>query len=359
MSVRSRAAVYPAIEPVASGGHRPFWSVMIPSYNCTAYLEKTMGSVVAQDEGADRMQIEVVDDCSTQDDPAGLVGRVGQGRVSFFRQPRNVGVTANFNACVRRARGEWVHILHGDDYVLPGFYRAYGALIERHPAATMIIGPAVLVDAADRPLGVSMAMASREGPVADFAVREAVRNWTRTPSAVVRRSVYERSGGFLESLRHTADWELFFRAGLAGPVVTAAEPHCAYRVHAASDTLRWALGGENIRESIQTIDLCLARFPEKVRRALGATRHDALALYADKLAQEFRESGMSEASLRQATWAFRLRPTRPRWEFLLRAGTMALKRRLRRRRAAGKRLAARSDSGKLSPSADQEPLLRL
>lgn len=346
VSVLPRAAVYPAIEPVASGGSRPFWSVMIPSYNCAAYLEKTIDSVLAQDEGADRMQIEVVDDCSTTGDPAGVVERVGQGRVLFFRQPRNVGVAANFNACVRRARGKWVHILNDDDYVLPGFYRAYRALIERHPGAAMVIGPAVLVDAADRPLRISMAMASREGPVADFAVRQAVRHWIRSPSVVVRRSVYEWSGGFMEALRHTADWELFFRLGLAGPVVTAVEPHCAYRVHAASDTRRWALRGENIRESVRTIDLCLARLPQEVRRALGATRFDALALYADKLAREFAESGMGNASLRQAAWAFRLRPT---W-----ARSRALWRALMGRTLA-KPLASAPDSATLSPSRDPEP----
>ena len=86
--------------------------------------------------GLDRMEIEVVDDCSTEDDPEAVVREVGKGRVKFHRKSRNEGVTANFNTCVQRSSGELVHILHGDDYVLPGFYRTIEDLAERHPAVS-------------------------------------------------------------------------------------------------------------------------------------------------------------------------------------------------------------------------------
>src|SRR5207253_10172288 len=53
----------PRIEPVPEGDERPRWSVMIPAYECAGYLVETLESVLAQDPGPDRMQIEVVDDC--------------------------------------------------------------------------------------------------------------------------------------------------------------------------------------------------------------------------------------------------------------------------------------------------------
>ena len=67
------------------------------------------------------MPIEVIDDLSVQDDPAAVVREIGDSRVTFFRQPANVGPQANFTTCVQRARGYWVHLLHGDDMVRPGF----------------------------------------------------------------------------------------------------------------------------------------------------------------------------------------------------------------------------------------------
>ena len=67
---------YPPIEAVADHGARPFWSIMIPVYNCAEYLRVTLASVLAQFPPEDDAQIEVIDDCSTRDDPAAVVGGV-------------------------------------------------------------------------------------------------------------------------------------------------------------------------------------------------------------------------------------------------------------------------------------------
>ena len=69
----ARMPAAPRIEPVPSSVARPMWSVMIPTYNCARYLRKTLESVLAQDRGPKSMQIEVVDDCSTEDDPEAVV----------------------------------------------------------------------------------------------------------------------------------------------------------------------------------------------------------------------------------------------------------------------------------------------
>ena len=49
----------------AVAGPRPLWSVMIPTYDCAKYLPQTLHSVLEQDPGSGQMQIEVVDDAST------------------------------------------------------------------------------------------------------------------------------------------------------------------------------------------------------------------------------------------------------------------------------------------------------
>ena len=55
----------PRFDPLPPDVGRPVWSVMIPTYNCARYLRETLASVLAQDPGPDQMQIEVIDDCST------------------------------------------------------------------------------------------------------------------------------------------------------------------------------------------------------------------------------------------------------------------------------------------------------
>jgi glycosyltransferase involved in cell wall biosynthesis len=61
------------LAPVSEGVHRPLWSVMIPTFHCARFLRQALESVLSQDPGSDVMQIEVIDDCSTQDDPESVV----------------------------------------------------------------------------------------------------------------------------------------------------------------------------------------------------------------------------------------------------------------------------------------------
>src|SRR5260370_192200 len=101
----------PPIEPVAGGLPRPLWSVMIPAYNCADYLRHTLRGVLDQDPGPDRMQIQVVDDCSTKDDPAAVVREMGGGRIRYFRQPKNIRAIESVHTCGRPARRPPGHIL--------------------------------------------------------------------------------------------------------------------------------------------------------------------------------------------------------------------------------------------------------
>ena len=60
------------------------------------------------DPGPDCMQIEVIDDASTTDNPQAVVADIAPGRVGFFRQTSNVGHIRNFETCLIRARGHLV-----------------------------------------------------------------------------------------------------------------------------------------------------------------------------------------------------------------------------------------------------------
>jgi hypothetical protein len=52
------------------------------------------------------MQIEVIDNCSTKDDPQAVVEEIGKGRVGFYRQPQSVGHTKNFETCFNAIAGK-------------------------------------------------------------------------------------------------------------------------------------------------------------------------------------------------------------------------------------------------------------
>jgi glycosyltransferase involved in cell wall biosynthesis len=89
--------------------------------------------VLSQAPRPEEIQIEVIDDCSTKDDPEAVVREVGKACVVFHRKPKNEGAIANFNTCIERSRGELVHILPGDDWILPDFYKTIEQTAEKFP----------------------------------------------------------------------------------------------------------------------------------------------------------------------------------------------------------------------------------
>lgn len=81
------------------------------------------------------MQIEIVDDFSKDFDLKEFFKKLGGERVSFYQQKHHTGIGNNWNICIKQARGYWVHILHQDDLLLPGFYSHLRKGIERDPHA--------------------------------------------------------------------------------------------------------------------------------------------------------------------------------------------------------------------------------
>src|SRR5260370_15340669 len=149
-SLDESEAHIPRISSVLPGSPRPFWSVMVPTYNSGKHLRRTLESVLRQDPGPEQMQIEVVDGGSTTDNPEEVVKELGQGRVGFYRLQVNKGPATTFNAAISRSHGRWVHLLHGDDMVSPRFYETFADAINRHPGVVMALSGSIIIDEHDR-----------------------------------------------------------------------------------------------------------------------------------------------------------------------------------------------------------------
>ena len=266
---------YPEIKPVPDGVHRPTWSVMIPTYNCAVWLRETLKGVLAQDPGPEKMQIEVMDDASTKDDPEAVVRELGQGRVTFYRHPKNVGATANFNACLSRSRGLIVQILHGDDLVMPGYYSRMESLLTRNPEAGSAICHFMAIDEKDVWLWMST-LIQRDAGIAPGALAAiASDNWAQFAAVALRRSLVEAVGGFHPSLIHAADWDLWKRAALHRPLAYEPMVLACYRIFQGNDTSRLIRTGANFADVRRAIELSAQYLPAPQSAAwLRAARHN-------------------------------------------------------------------------------------
>ena len=96
---------------------RPFFSVMVPTYNQAGYLDACLTSLIAQNE-AD-WEAVAVDDGSTDDTPRVLEAwEFKDPRVRSIRQD-NGGTAAALNAALANCRGDWVCWLSSDDLFEP------------------------------------------------------------------------------------------------------------------------------------------------------------------------------------------------------------------------------------------------
>lgn len=243
----------PVIRPVESSVDTPLWSVLIPVYNCFRFLPKTLQSVLDQDMGKDCMEIIVVDDCSTDGDVRGLVEKVGRGRVQYFCQPVNVGSLENFNTCLNISRGVFIHLLHGDDYVMNGYYEKCSFLFSAFPDAGASCCNIIYIDEEGKFTYREPLERPEDGLLADWLRKLSRRQHLQYCAVSVRRKVYEKLGGFY-GVNYGEDWEMWTRIAASYPFVYTPEPLAVYRRHRASISGSHLHSGQHIEDIKWVVD---------------------------------------------------------------------------------------------------------
>jgi GT2 family glycosyltransferase len=300
----------PAIPALPAGQPRPLWSVMIPTFNSGELLRQALESVLEQDPGPEQMQIEVVDDCSSEGDPAGLVQELGRGRVSFFRQPSNRGHVENFNTCLRRSRGQLVHLLHGDDLVRPGFYAKMGALFERFPEAGAAFCRYQVIDPSGALIKIHSAEQDHSGLLENWLEKIGLGQRLQPPAMVVRREVYERLGGFDRRIAsYGEDWEMWVRIAAYFATAYLPEALAAYRVGGSSLTSRSFRSGQNMADYLTAVEICREHLPPGRADAIFSQARRLAARAAIRRSYRALDAGDLESPLAQVKMAWRASPT--------------------------------------------------
>jgi glycosyltransferase involved in cell wall biosynthesis len=292
------------IAPAPAGSPAPAWSVMIPTYNCAGYLKECLESVLQQAPGPELMQIEVVDDASS-DRPDEVVQAIGQGRVGFHRQARNVGHIENFATAIRRSRGRFVHLLHGDDRVEAGFYAALEAGFESDPQVVLAFCRHRFIDGAGAELSISQAEAPHAGLLTNALVRLAEEQRIMTPSVAVRRTAYERAGGFDPRLQCSEDWEMWVRLATLGAVWYEPRALAGYRMHAAGNTGRNFRLAKELAYVRKAIDIMSEHLPPECSAAVRTRARRTYARTALDNATRFAREGDRIGALAHAWSAAR------------------------------------------------------
>jgi glycosyltransferase involved in cell wall biosynthesis len=264
---------------VKSGIQRPLWTVVIPTYNCANYLKETLASVLAQDPDEAIMEIIVVDDHSTKDDPEAVAKEYGKGRVKFIRQEKNVGKVKNYEAGLRASRGRYIHQLHGDDLVYDGFYKEIEVLFNANPRAGAAFCRTNYIDYGGRITGVTGMIQDNEGIVPDMLEKLYTQQYIQTPSMVVKREVYESIGCFDRRLNCMEDWEMWIRVANNYPIATSNKVLAAYRSHQDNATQLTFKDGTALKTHQLIFDLVDSYIDPNVKKIFSKIRNQKQAAF--------------------------------------------------------------------------------
>jgi hypothetical protein len=303
----------PAIEPVlVDVGERPFWSVMVSIFERVHNVDRVLSSVLRQAD--DTMQIEVVcdfSDAQLQASIASEVARVGKGRVAFHPLTQRVGHPHVLNHCIARARGRWVHVLHDDDWVKPGYYDALRSGIESGPEPGAIFCQHSIATRVGAEPSLWHSWTERESPglIDDWLARIAVECRVQFSAMAVRRDVYETLGGFCPDARSGFDWDMWIRIACRYPVFYVPDPLVTVGRDETAESSRLVRNGEQILDGHAVLNLATRYLPPERAHRLSEQGRERLAVYALELARRYLQSGDNEAALANLRSAVHSRPS--------------------------------------------------
>ncbi|MEZ5667416.1 MAG: glycosyltransferase family 2 protein [Alphaproteobacteria bacterium] len=278
----------------------PIVSVVVSAHNKQAYVGEAVRSALVQSLRA--IEVVVVDDASTDATREVVQALASEDpRVRLVALSDNVGQPAALNIGLREARGEWVAILDGDDWVAPTLYAELIALAEAHGANVVagnmqwVFGSEAppwhtLLPAGDAPLLLSAVEFIRRSMTDDMMPLSFLQPLVR------RRLVVDHAIRYDESDRFDLDFGILVRAILAGGrlVVT---PKVGYYYRQVPGSMMSTRGPEVLRRMKGANDALLGLCRHYGDRAAEA----AIARRSRSVQHEIERAELARA-LRRGEW---------------------------------------------------------
>jgi len=184
----------------------------MPAYNAARYLREAIASVLAQ--RVTDFELLVIDDGSTDETRVVAEGFAARDtRIRVLASP-HAGVSAARNTGMRAARGDYFALLDSDDQWMPDYLTAQLAVFAHLPATDVVSGNALSLGggALDgtplNPIGTECR------PILLLEMLE--RETAVCITLIMKRAVFEATGGFDESLARSEDYDLWIRAAHLG-----------------------------------------------------------------------------------------------------------------------------------------------
>ena len=192
------------------------FSVIIPLYNKEAYIEQTLGSVLAQTYPF--FEVIIVDDGSS-DASLQIVNGITDSRIRVISQV-NSGVATARNRGVKEAKENYVAFMDADDFWAPNYLERIAFLISTCPDAGIFACRYVeMMNGNRKAVSIDLETTFEYGYISYFSLyAKTFISPVWTSATIVLRDIFLKNGGFNTSLKMGEDIDLWVRIALKEPI---------------------------------------------------------------------------------------------------------------------------------------------
>lgn len=184
----------------------PTISIVTPSFNHGAFIERTIKSVLEQ--GYPKLEY-IIQDGQSNDQTIEIIQRY-QADLKFWESFRDSGQSNAINLGFRHATGEIMAYLNSDDILLPGALHFIAHYFATHPDVDVVYGHRILIDENDLEIG-RWVLPPHDSEILSWA------DYVPQETLFWRRKIWDQVGGKIdENFKFAMDWDLILRFRDAG-----------------------------------------------------------------------------------------------------------------------------------------------
>lgn len=242
--------------------HRPWLSVIMPTWNSAPFLPETLKSLLNQKEKA--IEVIAIDDGSTDSTVRILENFSIEFPIHIVELRHTGNWVANTNLGLSMASGRYISFLHQDDIWMPGRLNRLKQLVTKHPEINFILHPSFFIDQKGNITGVlTCPLPKRPNSIPPDIVipRLLIQNFISISAPCFKKSMINKIGKLDKDLWYSADWKFWLKLAYQEPLFYYPVPLSCMRVHASSLTVSGSTCVEAFKMQMETVlDQCLPQF---------------------------------------------------------------------------------------------------
>ncbi len=186
--------------------NKPLVSVIMASFNEPPYMiRESIGSILNQTYKD--IELLIFDDSTNENTKSAIDEFSGDSRVVINRFPKRIGFVSSLNMGLKRAKGEYIARMDGDDYALPTRIENEVMYLEKHPKIAVVGGQIDIINKNGE------VISHRSYPLGGVKLWlfSCFRNPFAHPAIMMRHTVIDNGFIYNERLKMSEDLDLWLR----------------------------------------------------------------------------------------------------------------------------------------------------